>query len=296
MKKRLTGIDKKYKKLISVENLKLAWDRINASTNNLSYKNYYRTLLWYYECDLDSNLNRLARRLENKSYNPSKALKIYKPKESGLQRPLTLLDIDDLIVYQAIANIIVPAFSKKRRKLENCFVFSNIFNDAAETNIFLFDNWKKGYKNYKQRISDNFLSGSKFTAHFDLAAYYDTIDQNSLLADIFKDTHNEIGMLLFNCLQEWNNKTESDSKKISHGILQGPLSSSIFGELFLFSIDTFLVNNNICYSRYVDDIVIQGKSKEEIQRAIILLDIKCKEKGLVPQSSKFSIYEASSAE
>lgn len=296
MGKRLTEIEKKYKRLISLENLTLAWDRINASTNNLSYKNFYRTLFWYYDYDLEANLTLLSKRLENKSYKPSKSFKIYKPKESGLQRPFTFLDIDDLIVYQAIANIVIPAFSKKRRSLENRYVFSNIFNNEPESNIFLFENWKKGYRNYKRKISANYLSGFTFTAHFDLAAYYDTIDQNSLLSNIFQDTHNIIGSLLFSCLQEWNNKTESDSRKISHGIPQGPLSSSIFGELFLLSIDEFLVKNNINYSRYVDDIVIQGKSIEEVQRAIILLDIKCKEKGLVPQSSKFRIYEATSVE
>jgi len=296
MVKKLSEIKKKYQKLISVENLTLAWDRINASTNNLSYKNYYRTIFWYYEYDLETNLSTLSKKLANNSYKPSKGLKIYKPKESGLQRPFTLLEIEDLIVYQAIANIVIPALAKKRQKLENNFVFSNIFNSDVEDNIFLFKNWKSGYKNYKRKISANYLSGLTFTAHFDLAAYYDTIDQNSLLSDIFKDTQNEIGNLLFECLQEWNNKTESDSKKISHGIPQGPLSSSIFGELFLLSIDDYLVDNNISYSRYVDDIVIQGRTIDEVQRAVILLDIKCKEKGLVPQSSKFKIYEARSVE
>lgn len=296
MKKRLTDLEIKFKKLISVENLTLAWNRINADTNNLSYKNYYRTLFWYYEYDLDSNLKNLSKKLENKVYAPSKSLKVYKPKQSGLQRPFTLLEIEDLIVYQAIANIIIPAFSKKRSDLENQYVFSNLFTDNLETNIFLFQNWKKGYKKYKKNISQNFHKGLYFTAHFDLAAYYDTIDQNSLLPDIFKDTRNEIGQLLYACLQEWSNKTVSNSRKIAHGIPQGPLSSNVFAELFLLPIDKYLVERNICYSRYVDDIVIQGKTIEEVQRAVILLDIKCKEKGLVPQSSKFSIYEAKTVE
>ena len=296
MKKRLTENERNYKKLCSIENLTLAWNRINTDTNNLSYKNYYRTLFWYYEFDLDSNLKNLSKKLENKTYVPSKTLKVYKPKQSGLQRTFTLLEIDDLIVYQAIANIIIPAFAKKRNNLENEFVFSNLFNDNLETNIFLYENWQQGYKQYKKKISKQYKDGLIYTAHFDLAAYYDTIDQNSLLSDIVRDTRNEIGQCLFYCLQEWSNKTQSDSKKIAHGIPQGPLSSNVFAELFLLSIDKFLVDKNICYSRYVDDIVIQGKTIEEVQRAIILLDIKCKEKGLVPQSSKFKIYEAKSVE
>lgn len=46
----------------------------------------------------------------------------------------------------------------------------------------------------------------------------------------------------------------------------------------------------------MDDIVIQSESLEKVQHAVILLDIKCKEKGLVPQTSKFSIFEAKSIE
>ena len=124
MKKRLTDLEKMYKKLISVENLTLAWNRINAGTNNLPYKNYYRTLFWYYNYDIDYNLKNLSKKLENKVYAPSKGLKVYIPKQSGLQRPFTLLEIEDLIVFQAIANIIVPAFGRKRRNLENQYVFS----------------------------------------------------------------------------------------------------------------------------------------------------------------------------
>lgn len=297
MKKRLSEDEKRYKKLYSIENLKLAWDRINTSTNDLFFKNFYRQLFWYYEFDLDSNLACLSKKLQNNAYKPSKSLKVYKPKQSGLQRVFSLLDIEDLIVYQAIANIIIPVFANKRKSLENKTVFSNLFNKNLESNIFLYQEWQTCYKKYKKNISENFTKGLKYTAHFDLAAYYDTIDQNSLLSSLFNDIHDsKLGRLLSECLQIWCNKTDSEDKKISHGIPQGPLSSSIFGELFLLSIDEFLLKNNVCYSRYVDDIVIQSESLEKVQHAVILLDIKCKEKGLVPQTSKFSIFEAKSIE
>ena len=288
--------DKKYQELYSIKNLELAWNRINASTDDISYKNFYRGIFWYYESDLEKNLNILSKKLKEKSFTPSETMKIFKPKQNGLQRPFTLLEIEDLIVYQAIANIIIPSFSEKRLFFENNYVFSNLINNQVKTNIFILKNWREGYKRFKQKISKNYSNNLIFTAHFDLASYYDTIDHNSLLSEICRDTQSGIGELLNTCLLKWNNKSSSESKKIAHGIPQGPLASNIFGELFLLQIDRYLVKNGIQYSRYVDDIVIQGESLEQVQKAVILLDIKCKERGLVPQTSKFSIFKANSAE
>ena len=61
--------DARFKKVYKIENLKLAWDRINTSTTNLFYKDYYRDLFWYYGMTLDENLKQLSERLKNHSYN-----------------------------------------------------------------------------------------------------------------------------------------------------------------------------------------------------------------------------------
>ncbi|PWJ58125.1 MULTISPECIES: RNA-directed DNA polymerase [unclassified Fibrobacter] len=292
--------DKRYEKFCSIENLQLAWNRIYANSEDIGYKNLYRALFTYYDYDADENLKRLSERLKNRSYKPSKSFKFYKPKQSGLQRMFSLLDIEDLIVYQALANIIVPDFAKKREPLERTFIFSHLFNKEYKDNIFLFEKWKIGYQAYKNNIAKNFNAGLKITAHFDLAAYYDTIDHNSLLNSSFKEKDESgntgIRKQLEECLERWSNKSDDSLKQHHHGIPQGPMSSAIFGELFLSPIDKFLEKNKITYSRYVDDFVIQGKTLEEVQKAIVLLEIKCKEYGLVPQVGKFEITESKSVE
>lgn len=296
MAKKLSEDQKRYNRLCSLENLTLAWDRINSAKNNISYKNFYRQQFLYYEYDLYENLERLSKKLINHSYEPSDGIKFYKPKQSGLQRPFTFLEIEDLIVYQAIANIVVLPLAKKRLPYEYKNLFSNIFNSDVDSNIFLFRDWKKCYEKFKQNISNNFTNGLIYTAHFDLAAYYDTIDHGSLLSELFRDTNSELGSLLKLCLKKWENNTTSEDRKICHGIPQGPLASSVFGELFLLSIDKYMIDSGYNYSRYVDDIVIQSETIEEVQKAIIALDIKCKEKGLIPQSSKLSIFKAENEE
>lgn len=288
--------DKRYKQLYKIENLKLAWNRLNTSTANLFYKDYYRELFWYYEMTLDNNLKQLSERLKNHTYKYEIPIKFYKPKSSGLQRTFSLLSIEDQIVYQAFANVIVPDLLKKRRKFELNTVFSNIISDDINS-IFLFHNWRYGYKAFKKNIKTSFENGNLYTAHFDLAAFFDTIDHNSLTSSIMTNINTEYSNELKKALDIWANPTEAKSKRIAHSIPQGPVASIIFSELFLISIDEKMsINENITYSRYVDDIVIQGKTKNDVINAIIILERLCKEKGLVPQSSKFEIIKAENTE
>lgn len=289
--------DKRFEKVYKIENLKLAWNRINTSTTNLFYKDYYRDLFWYYEMTLEKNLELLSERLKNHTYEFQIPVRFYKPKQSGLQRPFSLLSIEDQIVYQAMANVIVPDLLSKRRKYELKTVFSNIFSDNPNNNIYLLHNWKYGYYNFKNTIKQNFENNKTYTAHFDLAAFFDTIDHHSLTSSVLKKTDSEYGQLLQEALRTWSNTKKTNSKKILHSIPQGPVASIVFSELFLLPIDEKMsFQDSYSYSRYVDDIVIQGTTKNDVLKAIIQLEQLCKEKGLVPQSSKFEIFKAESVE
>lgn len=289
--------DKRFETVCNIDNLRLAWNRINTSTTNLFYKDYYRELFWYYEMTLDKNLDLLSERLKNNTYEFQIPIRFYKPKQSGLQRPFSLLSIEDQIVYQAMANVMVPELLRKRRKFELKTVFSNIFSDTPKTNIYLLQNWKYGYHHFKENIKQNYEKGEIFTAHFDLAAFFDTIDHNTLTIPVMRKNNTQFGDLLLRALKTWSNTTDAKSKKILHGIPQGPVASIVFSELFLISIDEEMsFKDGYSYSRYVDDIVIQGKTKNAVLRAIISLEKLCKEKGLIPQSSKFEIFIAESAD
>jgi hypothetical protein len=70
--------------------------------------------------------------LRGGSYRPQAPTRIYLPKPSGLQRPLTLLCIEDQIVLQAIANSFALKLASQRRALELKSVFSNVLQDEDE--------------------------------------------------------------------------------------------------------------------------------------------------------------------
>ncbi len=89
-------------KLAAKNNLLLDWRRITAS-RDARYKNFFRPILEAYELSADKNISDLGGWLRRGEFTPRSPVRIYMPKPSGLQRPLTLLHIEDQIVLQALA-------------------------------------------------------------------------------------------------------------------------------------------------------------------------------------------------
>lgn len=282
------SFDKLYSKLSSVENLNLAWMRIKTA-QNIQYKNYYRNLFFAYELNKDKNIQILSERLRGGAYKSTEITRFYIPKHSGLHRPISFLYLDDLIVYQAISNIIAEKFHKKRVVVENKNVFSNIYTKNINNDIFFFQKWQDNYKNYLKKIKYYYKNKNQWVASFDLSSYYDTISHQTLLKQISRNAYPDFKKLLADCLNQWSS---TKKEKLGHGIPQGPNASNLIGEIYLLPIDIALSKSRIKYVRYVDDIKIFGKTREEVLNGIILLEQECKERGLIPQAKKYEIFEA----
>src|ERR1039457_3658753 len=132
----------KVDQLAAKQNLALAWRRITTGGNH-QYKRLYRQIYLAYEVALDANLRDLRQRLLGGSFQPNHPERIYIPKPSGLHRPLTLLSIEDQIVFQAFANLAAKRVQVRRAPLQSKTVFSNILQDPAS--IFFFRQWQETY-------------------------------------------------------------------------------------------------------------------------------------------------------
>lgn len=172
-----------FRELISRTNLELAWRRITTGKNQ-QYKRFFREIYYGYETGLDANLRDLHQRLKGGSYEAQQPTRVYTPKPSGLQRPLTLLSIEDQIVYQAAANLMAARLRTKRQPLELKSVFSSILEDDPKSIFFLKD-WRLSYHAFQDRIAEHFHAGLRWIAHFDLAAFYDTISHDQLLRTVY---------------------------------------------------------------------------------------------------------------
>lgn len=275
---------------MSISNLDLAWRRITTG-RNLQHKRFFRHLLVNYELGVEDNLQLLRRKLKG-PWEPKPPNRMFIPKPSGLQRPITLLDIEDQIVLQAIANIYGYILHRRRKLVEGTVVFSNCLSKNTSSIFFLKD-WRRTYRLFQDKIASYYDQGYIWIAHFDLAAYYDTISHELLLKLISpRGGSQELVHFISKCLKCW---TSTSTKEIrSHGIPQGPLASDFLAECFLLPIDENLMRQGIPYTRYVDDIRLFAKTELEAHKAAVKLEMACRDIGLLPQGSKFAIKRATS--
>jgi len=279
----------KIQSLASINNLKLAWRRITTGSNQ-QYKRYFRELYYAYELSLEENLKDLQARLRSRIWTPRAPERIYLPKASGLQRPITLLYIEDQIVLQALANIIAKELYQKRKPLMFKHVFSNVLEKP--NSIYFFKSWRTTYAAFQRKVKAHYNSGLKWVADFDLAAFYDTISHELLLRTAYPRLHDTAEVLW---IREWLKTWSSVSIRSSygHGLPQGPIASDFLAECFLLPIDKELVNIP-GYTRYVDDIRLFGESEDEVRKHVLNLEIQCRQRGLIPQIGKFAIRKSTS--
>ena len=276
--------------LASKNNLQLAWRRITTG-GNYQYKRFYRPIYYAYEVALDANLADLRQRLLGRAFKPQHPERVYVPKASGLHRPLSLLNIEDQVVLQAFANLAAKRMQKKRAPLQFRVVFSNILEKP--NSIFFFRRWQHTYGEFQRTIKNYYAAGMQWVGDFDLAAFYDTISHELLLKTIYPRTTNIDLDWMAECLRTWS--SSKPGTRHGHGLPQGPLASGFLAECFLFPIDRALQKLR-AYMRYVDDVRLLAATEDEVRADLIEVEHHCRERGLIPQTGKFSIKRARSVE
>lgn len=285
--------------LLHQDNFRLAFYRLKTAQRNL-YKDLYRDDMRVFEAFLNDNINCLISDIQQGIYAPKKCHKIFIPKKNKLVRPLSLLHFTDLLVYQALVNVIAENAFDIMRVSYSKILFGNIVNtvkEKEEDRKFFYKPWKTQWRKYNDKSKSYFNSGYKYLSEFDIASFYDTID-HGILMSMLKDTFSvseDVIILLKSCLGEWTlDSNRQKSFRIAHGIPQGPLSSAFLADLYLYYVDREITNLNsldIKYLRYVDDIRIFSRDKKTSEKAIAALDLFSRELGLIPQSSKIEVNE-----
>lgn len=273
----------------NVRNLERAWRWLLTNPEAL-YKNYFRQAYRAYALTLAENLRDLSDRLRLNAYQPRHSAKVYLPKPSGVLRPLSLLTVEDQIVYQAFANVIAEKLGRRVGHRYEQQVFGHLY--AGKGSFTFYRDWRRGFKKYSDAIRAAYVKDLVYTASFDLTACYDSIDHAVLkhfltklgLSENFADA-------LCSLFVRWSSASHSTPIYHGHGIPQGPLASGLMAECVLQHLDGITITKQECYCRYVDDIRLLAKTEAALRKRLVALDRASKEVGLFPQSSKINIHK-----
>lgn len=275
------------------DNLHRAWRWIRSNPD-ATYKSYFRPLYQHFAVAEAPLLADLADRLKRDIYEPEPSCKIFQPKPSGILRPISLLTVEDQIVYQAAVNLIAEKLYPRvvRRYFKQ--VFGHLY--AGKTSVWFYRKWSDGYKAFNDGARQAFADGFTYTASFDLTACYDSLDHRVLRHFLEK-----LGLDREFCQKftEWLEKWTATERGIfhNHGIPQGPLSSGLVSEVVLSHFDELKLKGvDFRYFRYVDDIRLFAKDEHNLRRLLVELDLLSKDVGLFPQSGKISIHRVHNIE
>ncbi len=278
-----------FRKFLRYQNFELAFTRVLRSGNK-EYKQFYRHLLPSYNLALRLNLTDISEEIRRGTFRPDAVTMIYQPKKSGVLRPLMLLSLRDLIVYQAMGNVLAEAFARVQQRYALKSSFGALY--AGKNSPFFYRSWKTCYSEYSDAIAKAYKAGNTWVADFDLVSFYELID-HSLLRSFLRSRVGDEEFLdfLFKCLGAWTICTSGT--QIRHGLPQGPEPSAFLAECVLFRLDK-IIFRKLRYLRYVDDIKLMSKGDVPIRRALVKLDLASKELGLVPQAQKIEFRRARS--
>lgn len=270
---------------LSLRNFQVAWERIIRGSN-VQYKRFFAHLLPSYQFARDTLLADMVSKIRQGIYRPSKATTVYFPKPTRILRPITLLSLNDQIVYQAIANYVATRFYRSLLRNYQTKTFGAMF--AGQGSLFFYRPWKKAYRAFNAAIKAAYHRGNSVVADFDLVSFFDLID-HQVLRDVLRGRvrNEEVLQLLSDCLREWTSGNPKSYVR-GHGIPQGPEPSAFLAEIFLSEFDKTPFKQ-VTYLRYVDDVKLLGKDFSPVRRALLRLDLRAKRLGLVPQAQKIEV-------
>jgi RNA-directed DNA polymerase len=229
-----------FEKIISLENLFLAWQEFRKGKRN-------KADVQQFDFDLEDNIFQLHQDLRNKNYQHSDytAFNVCDPKLRGIHKAIVL----DRVLHHAIFRVLYPVFDKS----------------------FIFDSYscrtEKGSHRAVRRLED-FLRKSSwnncrnvFALKCDIKKFFDSIDQEILFELIKKKIKDENAVWLI----------EKIIKSFPVGIPLGNVTSQLFANVYLNELDQFVKHTLKVkyYLRYCDDFIILSEDVEYLKKLIV---------------------------
>ena len=266
---------------------------------------------------LDERLKHLIEQVQAYRYRPRHLLDIDIPKSGLSVRHGNVLPLEESILLHAITYLLAPILDKKLddsvysyrlhpdwkkriKKRDSMFRESKIefpfLKRATIRSISPFDAWYERWPEFeKAAFSACTHEGYTHLTKTDITAYFENIDLRLLetqIRSLLRREEDKIIQLLFRILDGWTRIT-STGTPIGRGIPQGNEVSSFLGNIYLIPLDREL--NKFCrqydakWFRYVDDVKVFTRSKEDATRVVFVINDALRSLHLNLQGSKTEI-------
>lgn len=234
-------------KILSRDNMNLAFKRVKANKGASGIDDMKVDELLQY---LKENGEEIKEEIRKGKYNPKAVRRVEIPKTDGSKRKLGIPTVVDRVIQQAVAQqlskIYEPMFS------ENSYGF--------RPNRSCHDAIKKA-----KEIMNN---GYKWVVDLDLEKFFDTVNQDLLIAIIRRTINEDKVVSLIRKYLQTGVLVKGVFEKTEKGTPQGGNISPILSNIVLNELDKELENRGLQFVRYADDCIIFTKSKKAAERVM----------------------------
>lgn len=279
-----------YDGAITYENLFEVWKTVKKTCKN-------KKALFYFELNLNSNLDYIYYLLKNKLYVPDKyrTFMIFEPKP----RLVMSQTIKDKIINHFIANYYLLPY------LEKSLIDSNVATRKNKGSKYAMNLLRK----YYNKILINEKNKEIYCLKIDISKYFYSIDHKILLDKLSKKIKDQniiniIEKIISETNQEYiNNSIKNYNKKYNveipyyinnKGLSIGAMTSQFFAIYYLNDLDHYIKEElkNKYYIRYMDDFLILSTDKNKLIHDLKLINKQIKELEL-KINKKSNIYKSS---
>ncbi len=301
-----------YKTLCATDVLKAATNYVYDDKKDDFIPDVFHNQDYFF--NLQENLNRLAQSLKNGTYHPRPLKEIDVPKSGLAVRPGSSLDIEDHIVFFAIAYLLAPIMDRilpasvfhfrvkrKGKRPHPDKFFQNegpvLISKDKRKQLQLFDDWYEAWPEFVAEAQSIYAKeGFTIMVETDISAYFENISHPLLVDILRKYAPHQLRLinLLMEMISFWTIPSLTGFRP-QRGIPQGNEVSSWLGTLYLVEMDIELLKlqrkGMIRYVRYVDDIKVFTKDTKTARSVIFIINRILRRLHLNIQTSKTQIFE-----